>query len=145
MWVQRWASTQVLPSTTDSEVKVEPSNKSMGVVEIPHISKMGVGSRAAEVRLGSCWGRESKLLSTGKSKEADCCEQSHLGTCRKTSKLPAVYRAKFSITTPGLMWGWGRGAVVPTMWQIQVELKEGSFEDRWILPCYLIIVFLTCI
>lgn len=28
----------------DSEVKVEPSNKSMGVVETPHISKMGVGS-----------------------------------------------------------------------------------------------------
>lgn len=35
----------MLPSTIDSEVKVEPSNKSMGVVEIPHISKMGAGSR----------------------------------------------------------------------------------------------------
>lgn len=104
---------------------------------------------AAEVRRGSCWGRESSCWTLGKVRQPTVANSPwgiSSGHLQKNIQTSHSLQAKFSIATPGLMWGWGRrAALVPTTWQIQAELKEGAFEDPWILPCYLIIVFLTCI
>lgn len=63
----------MLPFTANSGVKVEPSDKLMGVVEIPHSSKMGVGSRS---ETGIVLREGKQLLDIGKSEAANCCEQS---------------------------------------------------------------------
>lgn len=63
----------MLPSAANSGVKVEPSDKLMGVVEIPHSSKMGVGSRS---ETGIVLREGKQLLDIGKSEAANCCKQS---------------------------------------------------------------------